>query len=53
MSEARLDPETEAAIERALDTAQLRGGDATSTASVIHTEPGESAVNDGAAGDGD
>ncbi|WP_165875433.1 hypothetical protein [Microbacterium sp. PI-1] len=53
MSDPKLGPETEAAIERALDSAQLRGGDATSTASVIHHEPGESAVDDGAAGDGD
>jgi len=51
MSEPRVDPETEAAINRALDAAQLRAGDA--TASVVHQDQGGSAVEDGAAGDGD
>ena len=45
-----LDPETEAAIERALDAAQLRAGDA--TASVIHVEPDDATV-DSSGGDGD
>lgn len=47
----KIDPEAEAAIERALDAAQLRPGDA--TASVVHLEPGGSAVDEGGSGDGD
>ncbi|MFC7788878.1 hypothetical protein ACU045_07815 [Microbacterium sp. MAHUQ-60] len=44
-----LDPDTEAAIDRALDAAQLRTGD--TTAVVIHPEPFDVTVDDG--GDGD
>jgi len=47
-NEPRVDPETEAAINRALDSAQLRAGD--TTASVVHPGQGESA-GDGASGD--
>lgn len=50
-NEPRVDPETEAAINRALDAAQLRAGDA--TASVVHPDHDSSVVEDGAAGDGD
>ncbi|MFB7252488.1 hypothetical protein [Microbacterium sp. NPDC056234] len=50
-NESRVDPETEAAINRALDAAQLRAGD--TTASVVHTDHDSAAVEDGASGDGD
>lgn len=48
---SNVDPELEAAIERALDAAQLRAGDA--TASVVHLEPGDSVVVDRSPDDGD
>ena len=48
---SNIDPELEDAIERALDAAQLRAGDA--TASVVHLEPGDSVVDDSSSGDGD
>ena len=51
-NESRVDPETEAAINRALDVAQLRAGDAT-TASTVHPGADSSAVEDGGAGDGE
>lgn len=51
-NESRVDPETEASINRALDEAQLRAGDAT-TASTVHPEPNSPAVEDGGAGDGE
>ncbi|WP_194421848.1 hypothetical protein [Microbacterium abyssi] len=47
----KIDPATEAAIDRALEAANLRPGD--STASTVHPEHGDSAVDDGASGDGD
>jgi hypothetical protein len=50
-TDPKLDPATEAAIERALDAAQLRSCDA--TASVVQLEQGTSAVEDDASGDGD
>lgn len=46
---SKLDPETEAAIERALEAAQLRTGE--TTAVVVHPEPADVAVDDGADGD--
>lgn len=49
-NEPRVDPEIEAAINRALDAAQLRAGEGTAT--VIHPDYGDS-VDDGGAGDGD
>ena len=51
-NEPRIDPETEAALNRALDAAQLRAGDKT-TASTVHTGQGSSAVEDGGADDGE
>ncbi|WP_426185438.1 hypothetical protein [Microbacterium sp. TWP3-1-2b2] len=48
-NEPRVDPETEAATNRALDSAQLRAGD--TTASVVHPGQGESAADDGTLGD--
>lgn len=50
-TDPRVDPATEVAIERALDSANLRPGDA--TASVVHLGQYESAMDDGASGDGD
>lgn len=51
-NEPRVDPETEAAINRALDAAQLRAGD--TTASVVQPDQtGAAAVEDDASGDGD
>lgn len=50
-NDPKIDPEMDAAIERALDAAQLRPGGA--TASVVHLEPGDTAADDGGSGDGD
>lgn len=47
----KLDPEVEAAIERALYAAQLRAGEGTAT--VVHADHGIAAVHDGLDGDGD